>query len=92
VASILQGVFAGVKALSADKMGTSVFMTVNNIQIARTTSLTSPHQSEIVRTYLNVDFKFVDFQFLDLLPGLPSISQSIIDALGIQDFNIDDRF
>jgi hypothetical protein len=91
VATGMQAAMAGVKALSAGNMGTSVFMTVNNIQLARTTSLTSPNQTETVRTYLNVNYKFVDFQFLEL-PGLPSISQSIIDALGIKDFDVDDRF
>lgn len=53
------GVSTGIqalKSLSMLKLGPGAFMMVNNIQMARTSTLISPKMSEVVRTFLNSDF------------------------------------
>ncbi len=54
-------------------------MMINNIQMARTSTLLSTNMSEVIRTYLNSDFQFVNLN----IKQLDKLADKVVDSIGI---------
>jgi cysteine-rich repeat protein len=79
-------VLLGLKAVTSFKMGADVFMMMNTIQVARTTTLIAPNMNRHIKKSFNEDFVMFNLE----IPYAAEITTKSLDLVSIYSYDLGD--